>query len=52
MKENRHKPSTANFFWEGTLTDYEVASINSFVRNDLTVNLWTYNKNTFSEIRT
>ena len=52
MKENRHKPSTANFFWEGTLTDYEVASINSFVRNDFSVNLWTYNKNSFSEITT
>ena len=52
MIENRHKPNTANFFWEGVLTDYEVASINSFVRNDFSVNLWTYSQNSFSKIST
>ena len=52
MRENRHKPNTANFFWEGALTEYEVASINSFVRNDFSVNLWSYSKNSFSEIST
>ena len=52
MKANRHKPNTANFFWEGALTEYEVASINSFVRNDFSVNLWSYSKNSFSEIST
>ncbi len=50
MRENRHKPDTANFFWEGTITDYEVASINSFVRNGFSVNLWTYSQNSFAEI--
>ena len=50
MRDNRHKPNTANFFWEGTLTDYEVASINSFVRNDFYVNFWTYSQNSFSKI--
>ena len=52
MRENRHKPNTANFFWEGALTEYEVASINSFVRNNFSVNLWSYSKNSFSEIST
>ena len=50
MRENRHKPTTANFFWEGALTDYEVASITSFIRNDFDVNLWTYSQNSFSNI--
>ena len=50
MVKNRNKPNTANFFWEGALTNYEVASINSFVNNNFKVNLWTYSQNSFSEI--
>ena len=50
MVKNRNKPNTANFFWEGVLTNYEVASINSFVNNNFEVNLWTYSQNSFSKI--
>jgi hypothetical protein len=50
MVQNRNKPNTANFFWEGVLTNYEVASINSFVNNNFKVNLWTYSQNSFSQI--
>ena len=50
MNENRHKPSTANFFWEGILTNYEAASINSFVNNNFTVNLWTYGNKSFPKL--
>jgi hypothetical protein len=50
MVKNRNKPNTANFFWEGILTNYEVASINSFVNNNFKVNLWTYSQNSFSKI--
>ena len=44
MIENRIKPTTANFFWEGPISNYEVASINSFVRHNFKVNIWTYSK--------
>ena len=50
MTENRHKPRTANFFWAGSLTDYEAASINSFVKNRFLVNLWTYNNKSFPKV--
>ena len=50
MNENRDKPSTANFFWEGILTNYEAASINSFVNNNFTVNLWTYGNKSFPKL--
>ena len=50
MTENRHKPRTANFFWAGSLTDYEAASINSFVKNRFLVNLWTYNNKSFPNV--
>ena len=50
MATNRNKPNTANFFWEGLLTNYEVASINSFVKNNFKVNLWTYSQKSFSKI--
>ena len=50
MTENRHKPRTANFFWAGSLTDYEAASINSFVKNKFLVNLWTYNNKSFPKV--
>ena len=50
MVKNRNKPNTANFFWEGVLTNYEVASINSFVNNNFEVNLWTYSQNSFSKM--
>lgn len=33
----------ANFFWHGDLTIYEVACINSFVKNNFVVNLWSFN---------
>jgi hypothetical protein len=45
MIENRIKPTTANFFWEGPISSYEITSINSFVRHGFNVNLWTYSKN-------
>ena len=50
MNEKRHKSNTANFFWEGSLTNYEAASINSFVNNGFKVNLWSYGQKTFSKI--
>ena len=52
MIENRNKPETANFFWEGPISNYEIASINSFVKSGFSVNLWTYNQELFSEINT
>ncbi len=44
MIENRIKPTTANFFWEGPISNYEITSINSFVRHGFNVNFWTYSK--------
>lgn len=32
----------ANFFWYGDLTPYEVMCINSFVKNNFIVNLWSF----------
>ena len=44
MIENRNKPTTANFFWEGPISHNEIASINSFVIHNFKVNIWTYSK--------
>jgi len=33
----------ANFFWHGDLSLYEVMCINSFVKHNFTVNLWSFN---------
>lgn len=32
----------ANFYWEGELTKLEKSCLNSFTKNNFTVNLWTY----------
>jgi hypothetical protein len=36
------KMEIANFFWQGTLTNYEYMCINSFVKNGFMVNVWSY----------
>ena len=50
MNERKDRSNTANFFWEGNLTNYEATSINSFVNNGFKVNLWSYSQNSFSKI--
>lgn len=39
---NRNIYNTANFFWQGNLTPYEILCIKSFIKNDFYVNLWSY----------
>ena len=39
------KATTANFFWMGDFSIYEMANINSFIKNGFDVNIWTYDKN-------
>lgn len=43
--------NTANFFWQGTLTPYEILCIKSFVKNDFFVNLWSYEKIDSNELK-
>ncbi len=35
----------ANFFWMGDLTIYEIANLQSFIKNGFKVIIWTYDKN-------
>lgn len=46
--KNNHyssKSDTANFFWMGNLTIYEIANIESFINKGFKVNIWTYDIN-------
>ncbi len=46
--KNNHFPNksdTANFFWMGNLSIYEIANIESFIDNGFKVNIWTYDMN-------
>lgn len=38
----KNKPNLANFFWHGTLTNYELVCIKSFVEFGFDVNVWSY----------
>jgi len=48
--KSKNNKNTANFFWDGELSLYEIMCIKSFLKHGFFVNLWTFSKQNYENL--